>query len=186
MLSPAGLLVDQVCELFAASITKLPAIIETPFPKRNNTFKMTSYAKTGYAPSYSNQIEVPLIQVNGDATRASSRSCKSSAPSSSIFTNKTQNFYETDRNTTLSGSRRPVNLSVCPHCAREHIRTRTRTYPSAATWVCVGVSAMIFLPLAAIPLVSDSMKKTDHFCQSCGSQIGTVKPFESYCVKESS
>ena len=146
---------------------------------------MTSYAKTGYAPTLSNQYEVPLIEVNGDATQASSSpNSKMSCASTSSSTSK--NFYETDRNTTLSGSRRPVNLSVCPHCATEHIRTRTRTYPSTATWACVGVSAIVFLPLCVIPLVSDGMKKTDHYCQSCGNKIGTVKPFEGFCVKEAS
>ncbi|CAJ1938032.1 unnamed protein product [Cylindrotheca closterium] len=151
---------------------------------------MTSNAKTGYAPSYSSEYEVPLMQVNGEATRASSPPSTSSKNKSwapgSTTSSKNKNFYETERNSTLSGSRRPINLSVCPHCATEHIRTRTRTYPGTATWASVGVSAIVFLPLAVIPLVCDSMKKTDHFCQSCGNKIGTVKPFEGFCVKEAS
>ncbi|KAL3937643.1 MAG: hypothetical protein SGBAC_007295 [Bacillariaceae sp.] len=145
---------------------------------------MTSYAKTGYSPS--NQSEVPMIQVNGDATRAFSDNSSTNSKPSASSSSRCKNFYETDRNTTLSGTRKPVHLPVCPHCNAEHIRTRTRTYPSAATWVGVGVGAIVFLPLAAIPLLSDNMKKTDHFCQDCGNKIGTVKPFEGFCVKERS
>ena len=137
---------------------------------------MTSYAKPGYAPTTSNQeYEVPLIEVNSQST-------KSSCPSRSSKCSR--NFYETDRNTSLSGSRRPVNLPVCPHCEAEHIRTRTKTHPNAATWAGVAVGAMVFLPLAVVPLLSDKMKKTDHYCQACGEKIGSVKPFEGCFVKE--
>lgn len=151
---------------------------------------MATYAKTGYAPTHSNEYEVPLIAVNGDVVPSSSqqnntkRSPYCSRSSSSYKCNK--HFYKTEKNTTLSGSRKPVNLPVCPHCGTEHIRTRTKTYPTAATWASVGVGAVVFFPLCWIPLVSDSMKKTDHYCQACGNKIGTVKPLEGFCVKESS
>lgn len=84
----------------------------------------------------------------------------------------------------LLGSRRPVNLSQCPKCAKAHVRTSTRTYPSAVTWVGVVVSAFICLPLCWVPLLVDPLKQTDHFCQSCGQKIGTIKALEGCCVKE--
>mmetsp|Transcript_82457 Transcript_82457/g.229456 ORF Transcript_82457/g.229456 Transcript_82457/m.229456 type:complete len:148 (-) Transcript_82457:1162-1605(-) len=84
----------------------------------------------------------------------------------------------------FSGSRRPVQLSMCPQCQKSHVRTSTRTYPSALTWVGVAVAACVFFPLCWIPLVVDSMKQTDHFCQNCGKKIGTIKALEGCCVKE--
>ena len=84
----------------------------------------------------------------------------------------------------LQGARRPVHLSMCPHCHKANIRTSTRTYPSAATWIGVVATGLCFLPIAWVPLVIDSCKQTDHFCQNCGKKIGTVKPLEGCFVKE--
>ena len=84
----------------------------------------------------------------------------------------------------LNASRKPINLEFCPTCTQKHVRTKTRTYPGAVTWACVAIGAVIFFPLCWIPLVVDPMKKTDHFCQSCGSKIGTIQPLEGCCVKE--
>lgn len=84
----------------------------------------------------------------------------------------------------LSYSRRPVELKKCPNCHASHVRTSTRTYPSAITWVGVVVSACIFVPLCWIPLVVDPMKQTDHYCQSCGKKVGTIKALDGCFVKE--
>lgn len=88
--------------------------------------------------------------------------------------------------TYLKGTRKPVHLSKCPSCQQANIRTSTRTYPGAATWFGVVATAFCFLPLAWVPLVIDSCKQTDHYCQSCGKKIGTVKPLEGCFVKERS
>ena len=141
---------------------------------------MPSYSKTRYAPTHSNDYEVPMIEVNGDVYPQNTKR------SPSYNSSKCKNFYQTDPTTTISGSRRPVNLPVCPHCATEHIRTRTKTYPNTATWVSVGVSAVVFFPLCWVPLVVDGTRKTDHYCQTCENKIGTVKPFEGFCVQERS
>eukprot|EP00339_Tiarina_fusa_P029415 CAMPEP_0117050356 /NCGR_PEP_ID=MMETSP0472-20121206/34764_1 /TAXON_ID=693140 ORGANISM="Tiarina fusus, Strain LIS" /NCGR_SAMPLE_ID=MMETSP0472 /ASSEMBLY_ACC=CAM_ASM_000603 /LENGTH=136 /DNA_ID=CAMNT_0004764099 /DNA_START=46 /DNA_END=456 /DNA_ORIENTATION=+ len=87
-------------------------------------------------------------------------------------------------NILLDGSRKPVQLSMCPKCSQAHVRTRTKTYPSALTWVSVVVGAAVFFPLCWIPLVVDPMKQTDHYCQSCGTKIGTIKPLDGCFVKE--
>lgn len=87
--------------------------------------------------------------------------------------------------TFLSGNRRPVHLSMCPRCQKSNVRTSTRTYPSAVTWVGVVVTALVCFPLCWVPLVADAMKQTDHYCQSCGKKIGTIKALEGCFVKES-
>jgi hypothetical protein len=87
-------------------------------------------------------------------------------------------------NIDLDGSRRPVQLNKCPKCSQAHVRTRTQTYPSALTWVSVVVGAIVFFPLCWIPLVVDPSKQTDHYCQSCGEKIGTIKPLDGCFVKE--
>lgn len=83
----------------------------------------------------------------------------------------------------FSGSRRPVHLNMCPKCQKA-CRTSTRTYPSAVTWLGVVISACVFFPLCWVPLVVDSMKQTDHYCQNCGKKIGTIKALEGCFVKE--
>ena len=84
----------------------------------------------------------------------------------------------------LSGTRRPVHLSMCPKCHKANVRTSTRTYPSAVTWVGVVVSAAVCFPLCWVPLVVDAMKQTDHFCQSCGKKLGSIKALDGCFVKE--
>jgi LITAF-like zinc ribbon domain len=84
----------------------------------------------------------------------------------------------------LRGTRRPVELSMCPNCQKPNVRTMTRTYPSTGTWVGVVATALCFFPLAWVPLVVDTCKQTDHYCQSCGKKIGTVKPLEGCFMKE--
>ena len=93
--------------------------------------------------------------------------------------------YAPDRQVDIfSGSRHPVQLSVCPQCGKSHVRTLTRTYPSAVTWVGVVATAIVFFPICWIPLVVDSMKQTDHYCQECGRKVGSIKAMEGCFVKE--
>jgi hypothetical protein len=84
----------------------------------------------------------------------------------------------------VDGSRKPVQLSMCPECSQKHVRTKTITYPSAMTWVSVFVGVLVFFPICWIPLVLDPMKQTDHYCQSCGTKVGTVKALEGCCIRE--
>jgi predicted RNA-binding Zn-ribbon protein involved in translation (DUF1610 family) len=72
------------------------------------------------------------------------------------------------------GTRRPVHLSYCPNCAKQHVATHTRTIATGTTWVCVVVGVFVFWPLCWIPLVADPMKQTNHYCQNCGIKVGRV------------
>ncbi|KAL3937642.1 MAG: hypothetical protein SGBAC_007294 [Bacillariaceae sp.] len=97
-----------------------------------------------------------------------------------------RNSYKLERDPCLNGRRKPTNLAFCPHCTKENVRTRTKTYPNSTTWGCAALGAIIFFPLGIIPLVSDSMKKTDHYCQNCGQKLATIKPFAGVGVNERS
>ena len=81
-------------------------------------------------------------------------------------------------------SRKPVQLTMCPNCRQNQVRTTTRTYPSVVTWVLVGVTACVFWPVCWLPLVFDGCKQTDHYCQQCGEKVGKIKALENTCVKE--
>ncbi|CAJ1938034.1 unnamed protein product [Cylindrotheca closterium] len=95
-----------------------------------------------------------------------------------------RNSYKLERDPCLNGSRKPTNLAFCPHCSKENVRTRTKTYPSAVTWGCVAIGAVAFFPICWVPLVMDGMKKTDHYCQNCGQKLATIKPLHGVGVKE--
>ena len=95
-----------------------------------------------------------------------------------------RNDYKLERDPSLSGRRRPTNLAFCPHCSKENVRTRTKTYPNSVTWGCVAIGAVIFFPICWVPLVVDGMKKTDHYCQNCGQKLATIKPFDGVGVNE--
>ena len=101
--------------------------------------------------------------------------------------NNNGNPYESDQDhpaILLGSNRNPVTLHTCPHCAEEMVRTRTRTYPSLATWGCAVVTGIFFLPIAWLPFCLDSTRQTDHYCQKCNAKIGSVRPMEGCCVKE--
>jgi hypothetical protein len=83
-------------------------------------------------------------------------------------------------------TRRPHLLRQCPECQALNVRTRIRTYPTCTTWLVVIVLLIVFWPLCWIPLVMDRMKQTDHFCLVCGKMVGSVRPFDNCCVKETS
>jgi hypothetical protein len=61
---------------------------------------------------------------------------------------------------------------------------RTVSYPSAVTWVCVAVGAVTCFPICWVPLVVDTMKQTDHYCQICNQKLAQIKPLEGCCIKE--
>mmetsp|Transcript_14239 Transcript_14239/g.20838 ORF Transcript_14239/g.20838 Transcript_14239/m.20838 type:complete len:154 (-) Transcript_14239:244-705(-) len=77
----------------------------------------------------------------------------------------------------------PIMIGSCPHCGIRNTRTKTRTYPNFATWALAGVLLILFWPLCWLPLVMDKTKKTDHFCTSCGTLVGEVRPMEDCCEK---
>jgi hypothetical protein len=81
--------------------------------------------------------------------------------------------------------RKPLQLTMCPKCDRNQVRTTTKTYPSVVTWVLVGATATVFWPICWLPLVSDGCKQTDHYCQQCGEKIGQIKALRNVYVKES-
>eukprot|EP00525_Craspedostauros_australis_P013016 CAMPEP_0198135106 /NCGR_PEP_ID=MMETSP1442-20131203/60419_1 /TAXON_ID= /ORGANISM="Craspedostauros australis, Strain CCMP3328" /LENGTH=155 /DNA_ID=CAMNT_0043796267 /DNA_START=114 /DNA_END=581 /DNA_ORIENTATION=+ len=139
-------------------------------------------------------IVVPLSTIAVDGNQSTSANVPTAPPTPSVqgyathshnvpADDSTFSAYNDTEATKIDG-RTPMFLIRCPTCNRENVRTLTRTYPNAATWVFVGISAIVFTPLFWVPLVMDSMKQTDHFCQSCGGKVGTVKPMEDCCVKE--
>eukprot|EP00980_Cylindrotheca_fusiformis_P001085 scaffold305_cov110-Cylindrotheca_fusiformis.AAC.3 len=95
-----------------------------------------------------------------------------------------RNSYSLEKDPSLAGHRSPVNLPFCPHCAKENIRTSTKTYPNGVTWAWVAVGAVFCFPLCWVPLVVDKMKKTDHYCQNCGQKLASIGPLEGVGVKE--
>jgi hypothetical protein len=83
----------------------------------------------------------------------------------------------------LEFGRRPAFLSACPYCQSLNVRTRLQTYPSWKTWVAVLLIALVFWPLAWVPLVVDCTKTTEHYCPNCHAVVGSVDAFEDACVK---
>jgi LITAF-like zinc ribbon domain len=75
-------------------------------------------------------------------------------------------------------SRKPVTLTYCPNCAKEHVMTKTHTKANGTTAICVVAGILIFWPLCWLPLCIRSMKQTNHYCTSCGTKVGRVKPFQ--------
>lgn len=155
---------------------------------------MSSYTKTNYmsAPNY--EYEAPMIEIS-DVEDTSPPSSNNNNPTNHHQTSPppsradmdqilAKKYYESDLSITISGSRNPIQIPLCPHCGAEHVRTHTRTHPNVATWASVGVGAVVFFPLCWVPLVSDATKQTDHYCQNCHKKIGSVRPFEGFCVKE--
>jgi hypothetical protein len=76
------------------------------------------------------------------------------------------------------GSRKPVVLTYCPQCAKEHVTTTTQTKVTGTTWIFVAAGIIIFWPLCWLPLVVTPMKQTNHYCCSCGTKVGRIKPFQ--------
>mmetsp|Transcript_17648 Transcript_17648/g.42955 ORF Transcript_17648/g.42955 Transcript_17648/m.42955 type:complete len:176 (-) Transcript_17648:2131-2658(-) len=75
-------------------------------------------------------------------------------------------------------SRKPVTLTMCPKCTKEHVTTTTRTKPNGVTAICVVAGVFIFWPLCWLPLCIRPMKQTNHYCTCCGAKVGRVKPFQ--------
>jgi ssDNA-binding Zn-finger/Zn-ribbon topoisomerase 1 len=149
---------------------------------------MVSNSKTSYTPpeavsssTTNSHDETPIITISENDIRiVLDKEDKRPVPRFE------RNSYKLERDPCLSGSRKPTNLAFCPHCSKENVRTRTKTYPNSVTWGCAALGAVIFLPLGVIPLVADSMKKTDHYCQNCGQKLATIKPFEGVGTNERS
>ena len=76
------------------------------------------------------------------------------------------------------GTRKPVMLTYCPKCNKQHVTTYTRTKATGATWLGVLVGVVVFWPLCWIPLVCKPMKQSNHHCTNCRAKIGRVKPFQ--------
>ena len=80
-------------------------------------------------------------------------------------------------------TRSPTVIGQCPTCTKKNIRTRTVTGPDWITWVTVAMLLVVFWPLCWIPLVTDSCRKTTHYCIACGAAVGSIRPFKDCCVK---
>ena len=80
-------------------------------------------------------------------------------------------------------SRTPTVVPQCPVCMKTNVRTRTTTAPDWMTWVTVAVILVTFWPLCWIPLVTDSCRRTIHYCTSCHGEVGSIRPFKDCCVK---
>ena len=79
-------------------------------------------------------------------------------------------------------NRVPMMLNPCPICQTPG-RTRVQTFPNWMTWLMVLALLFIFWPLCWIPLVTDSMKQTDHYCMACHQRVGSIGPCRDCCVK---
>jgi hypothetical protein len=86
----------------------------------------------------------------------------------------------------LEYGRRPALLPSCPYCQSLNVRSRLQTFPSWKTWAAVLLIALVFWPLAWIPLVLDCAKSTEHYCPSCHALVGSVDAFDDACVKRRS
>jgi hypothetical protein len=80
-------------------------------------------------------------------------------------------------------SRTPTVVPQCPVCMKTNVRTRTTTAPDWMTWVTVAVLLVTFWPLCWIPLVTDSCRRTIHYCTSCHGEVGSIRPYKDCCVK---
>lgn len=96
---------------------------------------------------------------------------------------KVANLDEPVHYKNLPFPRSPTILSICPHCQKCHVRTRIRTAPNWVTWLVAIALFLIFWPICWIPFVADCLKRTDHYCQYCGVLVGSVWPFQNFCVK---
>lgn len=139
----------------------------------------TEFTSPSVNSSTSSDVEPPIITISDNDIRVvfDKQDTRKVPPLE-------RNSYKLERDPCLSGRRRPTNIAFCPHCAKENVRTRTKTYPSGVTWACVAVGAVAFFPICWVPLVVDGMKKTDHYCQNCGQKLATIKPFDGVGVKE--
>jgi hypothetical protein len=113
--------------------------------------------------NHSSNVQVPVQHVVYNTnSRDNSSSYVSAAPGAARITSRT-----------------PVQLTMCPKCRRNQVRTTTRTHPSNVTWLLVGVTVCVFWPICWLPLVSDVCKQTDHYCQQCGEKVGKIKALEN-------
>jgi hypothetical protein len=80
-------------------------------------------------------------------------------------------------------TRFPMMMRECPNCHNES-RTRVTTAPSWQTWASSLGLCFLFWPMSWVPLVVDTCKTTEHFCVTCGSKVGEVKPFTDCCVEK--
>lgn len=100
------------------------------------------------------------------------------------------NSNDDDENNNMKGTaldpnlsrRNPMFLQQCPYCYQPETQTRIRTFPTWQTWTLSGVLLILFWPLCWVPLVNKNCKQTDHFCASCGIQVGSVPAFHDCCV----
>ncbi|MGK3758648.1 MAG: hypothetical protein ACI8RD_010965 [Bacillariaceae sp.] len=95
------------------------------------------------------------------------------------------NHNHNDRRLSDDGdlTRFPMMMRECPNCHNES-RTRVTTAPSFQTWASSLGLCLVFWPISWVPLVVDTCKTTEHFCVTCGSKVGEVKPFTDCCVEK--
>jgi hypothetical protein len=124
-----------------------------------------------------------------EATTTTTRAPLSSEPTVSYISNN--NRQQQPKTVTTNPnpdplffiSRVPTVLPVCHSCQRRNGRTRIRTEPDLETWVAVVILFCVFWPLCWIPLVTDSCRKTTHYCSNCGAEVGSIPAFHDCCVK---
>lgn len=80
-------------------------------------------------------------------------------------------------------SRFPTVLKSCPVCQQRNARTRIVTAPDFFTWIAVAALLVVFWPLCWVPLVTDSSRRTTHYCLSCHAPVGSIRPFHDCCTK---
>ena len=142
-----------------------------------------TYAASNTPTSY--QTPSPTTTGSGTvptatATMTGSTATNAAVSGSAVSPPPTQSHYSMmeQRQYVYIDSRKPVTLTMCPKCTKEHVTTTTRTKPNGVTAICVVAGVFIFWPLCWLPLCIRPLKQTNHYCTCCGAKVGRVKPFQ--------
>lgn len=115
--------------------------------------------------------EPPSNQTAATAALASDQYCCPTPPAAAAAVACYPRYIPID-------SRKPVTLTCCPKCGKKNVATYTHTKANGTTAALVALGAFIFLPLCWLPLCITATKQTNHYCTSCGTKVGRVKPLQ--------
>jgi LITAF-like zinc ribbon domain len=132
----------------------------------------------GLKPPQQQQHHImPAVEINKTSTTGIATYGTSSSAAANGENYGTQHHLEFT-------TRLPTIIPQCPHCHTTNVRTTTRTYPSAVTWLAVILMIIIFWPLFWVPLVLDQCRHTTHICSHCHQEIGQIPAFGDCCVTQ--
>jgi predicted RNA-binding Zn-ribbon protein involved in translation (DUF1610 family) len=154
-----------------------------PSTSSDQQYGTNVYSSSTGQPIHSSNNAVPIyydpndFQQSSNYANSGTSATSQHIPSSTVVVQEpaTYSVVENPRYVDI-GSRKPVVLTYCPRCAKEHVTTHTRTKSTGTTWLCVVAGVFIFWPLCWLPLAIRPLKQTNHYCDSCGNKVGRVKP----------